>query len=223
MYSNPKLPSSYLEPIKLYQIFKSQGQFKICRHRIYKWLQDQEAYSLTKGARRKYTRSRVIVAGIDSQWDMDLMDMVDLAKQNDGVKYVLASIDVFSRFAHCQPIKNKKGVVLQALKLILFGTRKPNMIRTYRGQEFRSKDVNAYLKGQNVHHFYALNTETKANYAERLIKTLKHRLFRYTQRYIDILQDAVYSYNHTAHRSPGMPPTYNTRSMKVKVDYSSFS
>ena len=212
LYFNPKLPSSYLGPEKLYQIVKCHGRFKIGRHRIGKWLQEQEAYSLTWGARRKYTRSRVIVAGIDSQWDMDLMDMVDLAKQNDGVKYVLVAIDIFSCFAHCQPIKTKKGEdVLQALKLILSGTRKPNMIRTDRGQEFRSKDVNAYLKGQNIHHFYALNTEIKANYAERLIKTLKHKLFRYmlknrTQRYIDILQDAVYSYNRTIHRSLGKPP-----------------
>ena len=145
LYFNPKLPSSYLGPKKLYQIVEFHGRFKIGRHRIRKWLQEQEAYSLTRGARRKYTRSRVIVAGIDSQWDMDLIDMVDLAKQNDGVKYVLVAIDIFSRFAHCQPIKAKKGEdVLQALKLILSGTRKPNMIRTDRGQESRSKDVNAY-------------------------------------------------------------------------------
>ena len=37
------------------------------------------------------------------------MDMVDLAKQNDGYKYGLVAIDIFSRFAHCQPIKTKKG------------------------------------------------------------------------------------------------------------------
>ena len=108
LYFNPKLPSSYLGPEKLYQIVKSDGHFKIGRHSIRKWLQEQEAYLLTWGARRKYTRSCVIVAGIDSQWDMDLMDMVDLAKQNDGVKYVLVAIDIFSRFAHCQPIKTKK-------------------------------------------------------------------------------------------------------------------
>ena len=106
LYFNPKLPSSYLGSEKLYQIVKSHGRFKIGRQGIRKWLQEQDAYSLTRGARRKYTRSRVIVADIDSQWDMDLMDMVDLAKQNDGVKYVLVAIDIFSRFAHCQPIKN---------------------------------------------------------------------------------------------------------------------
>ena len=41
-------------------------------------------------------QGRVIVVGIDSQWDMDLMDMVDLVKQNDGVKYVLVSRRIFT-------------------------------------------------------------------------------------------------------------------------------
>ena len=110
LYFNPKLPSSYLGPEKLYQLVKSQAKFKIGRHRIRKWLQDQEAYSLTRGARRKYIRSRVIVAGIDSQWDVDLMDMVDIAKLNDGVKYVLVAIDIFSRFAHCRQVGWRSNV-----------------------------------------------------------------------------------------------------------------
>ena len=217
LYFNPKLPSSYLGPEKLYQFVKSQGKFQIDRKRIRQWLQDQEAYSLTRGARRKYTRSRVVVSGLDSQWDVDLMDMVDLAKQNDGIKYVLVCVDIFSRYAHCQQINSKQAKdVLQAFKQILSGTRKAKTIRSDLGQEFRNKQVNAYLKSQNIHHFYALNTETKANYDERLIKTLKHKLFRYmlknrTQRYIDVLQDVVYSYNHTVHRSLGQSPASITK------------
>ena len=142
------------------------------------------------------------------------MDMVDLAKQNDGVKYVLVCVDIFSRYAHRQPTKRKRGEdVLQALKLILSGTRKAKTIRSDLGQEFRNKQVNAYLKSQNIHHFYALNTETKA---ERLIKTLKHKLFRYmlknrTQCYIEVLQDVVYSYNHTVNRSLGQSPASITK------------
>ena len=145
------------------------------------------------------------------------MDMDDLAKQNDGIKYVLVCVDIFSRYAHCQQINSKQTKdVLQAFKLILSGTRKAKTIRSDLGQEFRNKQVNAYLKSQNIHHFYALNTETKANYAERLIKTLKHKLFRYmlknrTQRYIDVLQDVVYSYNHTVHRSLGQSPASITK------------
>ena len=92
------------------------------------------------------------------------MDMVDIAKPNGGVKYVLVAIYIFSLFALCRPIKSKKGEdVLGALKVILSGTRKPNTIRMDRGQEICSKVVHAYLKSQNIHHFYGLNTETKAN------------------------------------------------------------
>lgn len=217
LYFDSKSPASYLGPEKLYQFVKSLGKLKIGRHRIRKWLQDQESYSLTRGARRSYTRSRVIVAGMDSQWDMDLMDMMDLAKQNDGYQYVLVTIDIFSRFALCQPIKSKKGAeVVKALQSIFKGDRRPNMLRSDRGMEFRSKEVNKYLHSQNIHHFYALNTETKANYAERLIKTIKHKLFRYmmkhrTQRYIDVFQDIVHSYNHTVHRSLGRTPASITK------------
>ena len=71
------------------------------------------------------------------------MDMVDLAKQNDGVKYVLVATDIFSRFAHGQPVNSKQAKdVLQALKL-MSGTRKANTIRSDMGQEFRNKQVNA--------------------------------------------------------------------------------
>ena len=108
LYFNPKSTASYLGPEKLYQFVKSQGKYKIGRHRIRQWLQDQESYSLTRSARRKYTRSLVIIAGIDCHWDMDLMDIVDIAKRNDGYQYVLVAIDIFSRFAQCQAIKSKK-------------------------------------------------------------------------------------------------------------------
>ena len=59
--------------------------------------------------------------------------------------------------------------------------------------------------------------ETNANYADRVIKTLKHKLFRYllkhrTEKYITVLQDTVYSYNHTVHRSLGdKPPSITKR------------
>ncbi|XP_060557374.1 uncharacterized protein LOC132717822 [Ruditapes philippinarum] len=213
IYFNPKSPASYAGPGKLYRYVKSDGKFKIGMHRIRKWLQDQESYSLTRGARRKYDRSRVIVEGIDSQWDMDLIDMVDLADKNDGYKYLLVAIDIFSRFAFCQAMKRKKAIdVVKALRAILSGSRKPNTVRSDKGQEFRSKDVNKYFDQMGIHHFYAQNTEIKANYIERFIKTLKHKIFRYilqkrNQRYVNVLQDLMSSYNNTTHSSLNATPS----------------
>ena len=107
IYHDPSHLGSFTGPEKLYKVVLAEGKFKIGRHRIRKWLQDQESYSLTRGARRKYNRLRVIVNGINSQADMDLIDMVDLAKQNDGYQYLLVCINIFSRFARCVPLKTK--------------------------------------------------------------------------------------------------------------------
>ena len=49
---------------------------------------------------------------------MDLIDMVDLTKQNDGYQYLLVCINIFIGFARCVPLKTKKDKdVLQGLKL----------------------------------------------------------------------------------------------------------
>lgn len=211
IYFNPNHPASFSGPDKIYEVVKSESKYKIGRYRIRKWLQDQEAYSLTRGARRHFQRSRVIVNGIDSMWDMDLMDMVSLSKENDNFKYVLVVIDIFSRYTWCQPLKVKTGTeVIRALTKILNGDRKPNTIRTDKGSEFKNTQVSKFLKGLNINHIVTQN-ETKANYAERVIKTIKHKLFRYMlktrkKEYMNKLQDFVYSYNHTVHRSLGKNP-----------------
>ena len=66
------------------------------------------------------------------------------------------------------------------------------------------------FKKFGVHHFVTQN-EVKANYAERAIKTIKGRIYKFfthkqTHRYIDILQDVTGAYNNSVHRSIGMAP-----------------
>ena len=131
IYDDPSHPGSFTGPETLYKVVLAESKIKIGRHRLRKWLQDQELYSLTRGARRKYNRSSVIVNGINSQADMNLMDMVDHAKQNDSYQYLLVSINIFSRFARCVPLKTKKGKdVLQGLKTIFKDGFRVNMVRT---------------------------------------------------------------------------------------------
>ena len=36
----------------------------------------------------------MVVTGTESQWDMDLMDMVDVVQKNDNYKYVLVDTDI---------------------------------------------------------------------------------------------------------------------------------
>ena len=117
IYFDPNYPGSYSGPDKLYKTVKATGKYSNSKHKISKWLRDQDAYSLTKGVRRKFNRSRVLVEGLDSQWDVDLMDMKDVADSNDGNQYVLVAIDVFSRFTRCWALRDETaGQVKNALE-----------------------------------------------------------------------------------------------------------
>ena len=69
----------------------------------------QDAYTLHKPMRRNFKRNWVIVGGIDQQWQMDLADMQSMQKFNDGYRYLLVCIDVFSKYAWVIPLKNRTG------------------------------------------------------------------------------------------------------------------
>ena len=77
IYYDPKQPASYAGPSKLYKVAKAAGK-KITLHQIREWLKGQETYTLHRQARRRFPRNRVIVGGLNSQGDADLMDMGNL-------------------------------------------------------------------------------------------------------------------------------------------------
>ena len=156
-----------------------------------------------------------MVEGIDDQWDADLMDMSYYAKQNDGYTYILTVIDIFSKYVWLRPLKTKTSLeVKDAFQSI---ERKPKLLRTDKGKEFTSNVIEKFFKTIKIHHFVTQNSG-KANYAERVIKTIKNHLQRYmthhqTHRYIDIVPDVNKSYNQSYHRgtvlvlkSPGADP-----------------
>ena len=73
---------------------------------IKKWIQKQESYSLNKGLKRKFQRGRVVVEGID-QFDIDLASLIYYADDNDGYKYLLVVIDIFSCYGWVEPLKDR--------------------------------------------------------------------------------------------------------------------
>ena len=159
-----------------------------------------------KPARRNFKRNRVIVGGIDEEWQMDLADLQSMKQYNDGYRYLLVCIDVFSKYGWIVPIKSKTGPALvEALKVILSSGRKPEKIMTDQGTEFFNKVFQTLLRNEHIQLFNTYN-ETKASVVERVICTFKTKMWRYftakkTMRYIDMLPDLVYSYNHSLHRS----------------------
>jgi hypothetical protein len=96
-------------------------------------------------------------------WEADLMNVQNTAKHNDGVKYLLSVIDVFSKFLHLVPLKNKTGQsVAVALLSILRAPpynkpirRRPLHIRTDKGKEFLNSNFQNLLKREGIEFAHA--------------------------------------------------------------------
>ena len=127
------------------------------------------------------------------------------SKFNRGIKYLLAVIDVFSKYGYLIPLKDKTGKsVASALKTI-FKERKPEKMWVDKGKEFYNKDVKELIK------LYSTENEEKFSVVERWIRTMKEKMWNYftdnnTNRYVDILPDLVEDYNNTRHSSIKMTP-----------------
>ena len=153
-----------------------------------------------------FRKRKVVVNDIDEIWAADLVDMQSFSKFNNGIKYLLMVIDVFSKYGWIAPLKSKTGVdVANALSKI-FGERRPMKMWTDKGKEFYNKHVKAL--GVPL---YSTENEEKSSVVERWNRTMKEKMFKYfsannTRKYIDILDEMVNNYNNTKHSSIKMTP-----------------
>ena len=137
IYYDPSHPASYEGLNNLYNAVKQEGKFKISHKQIKDWLENQDTYSLNKAVRRNFQRGRVIVSGIDDQWDADLASFAHDADQNDGYKYLLVVIDIFSHYAWIEPLKDKTAKqITAAFNKILSEGHKPRRLRTDAATDF---------------------------------------------------------------------------------------
>ena len=165
----------------------------------------------------------MVVYGIDHQWQADLVDMGKLASYNKGFKYLLTCIDVLSHYPWVVPLKDKTGKNLkEACEIIFKLGRQPIRLQTDRGTEFTNRVFPKFRKENNVNFFTTDNDETKASIVERFNRTLKTKMWKYsthreTLTYVDVLPDMVESYNHTVHRTIGIPPAEVTWANQTTV------
>ena len=107
------------------------------------------------------------------------------------------------------------------------GDRKPQLLRTDRGSEFKNRYIAAFLKKHGIHHIFSMN-ETKSNFAERAIQNLQNRLsrvFMYKQSYsfLEELPNITQSINDTPSRSLGnKAPSAVNKTNADKVRFSAY-
>lgn len=165
-----------------------------------------------KNVRVNFPRRKVIMKDIDDLWQADLIDMQAVSKENNGYKYILVVIDTFSKYAWAYPLKRKtKHDICKAFTDLFGKGRIPNNLQTDLGTEFYNDELKKILTKLNIRH-YSTYSVKKASIAERLIRTLKTKMYKLfslkgNYKWIDgLLKDVVHEYNHSYHRTIGLKP-----------------
>ena len=153
---------------------------------------EQLANELHKPIIRKFEKRKVYSTFKDNIWGVDLADIQLLSKYNKGNRFLLCVIDIFSKYAWVVPLKDKKGIsIVKAFQSILKqsnskrhvkGTSakhvKPNKIWVDKGSEFYNAYFKKWLRDNDIV-IYSTHNEGKSLVAERFIKTLKSKIYKY--------------------------------------------
>ena len=120
-----------------------------------------------------------------------------LSKFKKGFKFLLCVIDIFSTYARVIPLKDKKGIsIVNAFQKILKESdREPNEIWVDKGSEFYNNSFKKWLQDNDIT-MDSTNNVGKSVIAERFIRTLKNKIYKYMTSisknvYIDKLDDIV--------------------------------
>jgi hypothetical protein len=210
-YFNPSKPGAFSGAASFIRTLKND-EIPFDGNQVLEWINDQEPYTLHKYKRKRFQRARVIVAGIDDTWQIDLVDMQKYASENNKIRYILMCIDCFSKFAWAEPVVNKSGIeTAKAMKNIFKSTnRKPKSIQFDKGTEFLNTHFKKLLDDQGIK-YYHIETDKKACIVERLNRTIKEKMWRFFThsghfRYIHVLHDLIKNYNSCFHRTIKMRP-----------------
>ena len=186
--------------------FLSANKMKLKTGKSYKkYLEKQLTYQLHySGEKPKYYK--IVSKGINNNFQVDLMDMSNVSSisKNKNYNWLLNVIDVYSRYAWSFPIKRKSpNQVLDAFKKINVIPKNINMDD---GNEFKGV-FKKYLLENNVKLFISEKDDVyKNSIVERFNLTLRNLLKKYwtyskSYNFINVIDDFIFNYNHTPHKT----------------------
>lgn len=171
------------------------------------WTRGRREYNLFRKARLRFPTPRIGVPPVAKfQFHIDLADLQQYKDVNKGYRFILVLIDCLTRYVRLRPLYTKRPAeVSQVLRDIFRTGFKPRYLQGDAGMEFLGRATQTMLKEEGVHFFVSQSTY-KAAMAERVIRTMKERLFRYFRsinlaRWYNILAKMERNLNSSANRS----------------------
>ena len=154
---------------------------------------------------------------------MDLAYVEKLAKDNNGVKYLLFRQDLFDRTVDAKGMKTKdSNETVRAFLTIITKKNRPKRIWVDKGTEFAG-EFKKLCKAEGIQ-IYSTKSETKAAFAERTIQSLKNIVYCYMEgngdKYIHKLTQFVTTLNSRRNCSRDLIPKNVKNSDFLSILYS---
>ena len=115
----------------------------------------------------------------------------------------MCAIDIFIKYTWIVPLNDKKGITItnSLQKILKESNRRPNKTWIDKESEFYNSSFKNWLKDDDIE-MYLIHNEGKYVVAERLIRTLKTKIYKYMTSisknvYIGKFDDIVNEYNNT--------------------------
>ena len=196
-------PNTLYTSIKsLYDAVKNKG---ITLKEVREFVQKQEVNQIFKTQTRIKKYFPITSKHKFDIIQIDLVDMSDISASNNSFKYLLVAVDVFSRVAFVEPMKNKtQSTIIETMQKITEKTE-PNTINCDLGSEFISQAFKSMMAKQGTDVNYVDAKEhKKLGIVDRFVRTLRRKIniyltMQHTNKYIDVLPKIIYNYNHSYH------------------------
>ena len=126
------MPEMYLNLFRLasmvYQFFHEKTSGGTVKNEII--IIKELAEELHKPIIRKFKKRKVHSSFIDNIWGVDLADIQLISKFNQGFRFLLCVVDIYSKYPWVIPLKDKKGITITDVfqKTLNESKRKPNKI-----------------------------------------------------------------------------------------------
>jgi hypothetical protein len=143
-----------------------------------------------------------------NNYQMDLLDMSNYSKWNKGYKWLMNTIDVYSRYVYSIPLKSKDNDdVLSAFQTTIKVMGKPKNLNTDLESSVMSNQFQKYLNDNKiVHHKIDPSRKRNNGIIERYNRTIREKVVKYmesrdTKMWIDVIDKLTKNYNSSVHRT----------------------
>ena len=140
----------------------------------------QLAEELLKLIVRKLRKLRKVISSLMGNIWGSIPADVGSSKFNKGIRFLLCAIDIFNKYAWVVSLKDKKNITItNACQQILDESNcNPNKIWAEKSSQFYNRSMKPWLQDNDIE-IHSTNNEGKFAVAERFIRTLKNKIYKY--------------------------------------------